>query len=141
MHMAAGMVLTVRARACCMCMCMYYGRYMAPEMKAKEPYNHSVDWYSLGKLIVDCQGRNPYAEETRFWETSGLLDLVEGLLHKTPTKRLGCGADGVASIQRHRFFATTDWKALNAKKVESPQPSPLNLHRSTFTLTLTLASP
>ena len=95
-------------------------RYMAPEMKAKEPYNHSVDWYSLGKLIVDCQGRNPYAEETRFWETSGLLDLVEGLLHKTPAKRLGCGADGVASIQRHRFFATTDWKALNAKKVESP---------------------
>jgi len=95
-------------------------RYMAPEMKNKEPYNHSVDWYSLGKLIVDCQGRNPYAEETRFWETSGLLDLVEGLLQKIPDKRLGCGADGVASIQRHRFFATTDWEALNAKKVESP---------------------
>ena len=30
-------------------------RYMAPEMKAKEPYNCSVDWYSLGKLILDCQ--------------------------------------------------------------------------------------
>ena len=102
--------------------CLCCGRYMAPEMKAKEPYNHSVDWYSLGKLIVDCQGRNPYAEETRFWETSGLLDLVEGLLHKTPAKRLGCAADGVASIQRHRFFATTDWKALNAKKVKPPQP-------------------
>ena len=44
-------------------MCLCCGRYMAPEMKAKEPYNHSVDWYSLGKLIVDCQGRNPYAEQ------------------------------------------------------------------------------
>lgn len=95
-------------------------RYMAPEMKNKEPYNHSVDWYSLGKLIVDCQGRNPYAEETRFWETSGLLELVEGLLNKNPAKRLGCGEDGVASIQRHRFFATTDWEALDKKQVPSP---------------------
>ena len=30
-----------------MWMCMYYGRYMAPEMKAKEPNNHSADCYSL----------------------------------------------------------------------------------------------
>ena len=30
-------------------------RYMAPEMKNKEFYNQSVDWYSLGKLILDCQ--------------------------------------------------------------------------------------
>ena len=51
---------------------------MAPEMKNKEQYNTSVDWYSLGKLILDCQGRNPYAEGAQFWESSGLLDLVDG---------------------------------------------------------------
>jgi len=99
-------------------------RYMAPEMKNKEPYHHSVDWYSLGKLIVDCQGRNPYSEETRFWETSGLLELVEGLLQKNPTKRLGCIDDVFLpvppSIGRHRFLAGLDWEAVNAKKVKSP---------------------
>ena len=95
-------------------------RYMAPEMKNKEPYNASVDWYSLGKLILDCQGRNPYAEGAQFWESSGLLDLVDGLLIKDPTKRLGCREDGVRSIQRCKFFADVDWAALDAKKVPSP---------------------
>jgi len=109
-------------------------RYMAPEMKNKEPYNQSVDWYSLGKLIVDCQGRNPYAEETRFWETSGLLELVEGLLNKSPAKRLGCGDDGIASIQRHRFFVTTDWEGLNAKKIGSPLRSEWYVREPDLTL-------
>lgn len=95
-------------------------RYMAPEMKNKEPYNHSVDWYSLGKLIVDCQGRNPYSEETRFWETSKLLELVEGLLHKNPAKRLGCGDDGIATIQVHPFFRGLDWEMLDRKLLTSP---------------------
>jgi len=95
-------------------------RYMAPEMKNKEHYNQSVDWYSLGKLILDCQGRNPYAEGAQFWETSGLLDLVDGLLIKDPTKRLGCREDGIRSIQRTKFFASLDWPALDLKKVASP---------------------
>ena len=94
-------------------------RYMAPEMKAKEPYNQSVDWYSLGKLTIDCQGRNPHAhvELMRFWETSGLLEVVEGLLIKDPKRRLGCGEDGVRSIQRMPFFKSIDWAALDAKRV------------------------
>ena len=95
-------------------------RYMAPEMKNKELYNTSVDWYSLGKLILDCQGRNPYADGAQFWESSGLLDLVDGLLIKDPTKRLGCRADGIRSIQRIKFFAAMDWAALALKKVPSP---------------------
>jgi len=95
-------------------------RYMAPEMKNKEQYNASVDWYSLGKLILDCQGRNPYAEGAQFWETSGLLDLVDGLLIKDPTKRLGCRDDGIRSIQRCKFFTSLDWPALDMRKVKSP---------------------
>ena len=39
---------------------------------------------------LDVQGRNPYSEESRFWESSGLLDLLDGLLIKDPDKRLGC---------------------------------------------------
>ena len=126
---------------------------MAPEMKNKQPYHHSVDWYSLGKLILDfqvarlpthacthgrthtrarartdpdappstcIQGRNPYSEESRFWESSGLLDLLDGLLIKDPDKRLGCGHDGVRGIQRMKFFREVDWALLDAKKAPSP---------------------
>ena len=74
----------------------------APEMKNKEPYNQSVDWFSLGKLIIDCQGRNAYAEGAQFWETSGLLDLVDGLLIKDPAKRLGA-FDSLCSLVRTPF--------------------------------------
>ena len=53
----------------------------------------------------------------RFWETSGLLEVVEGLLIKDPKRRLGCGEDGVRSIQRMPFFKSIDWAALDAKRV------------------------
>jgi serine/threonine protein kinase len=92
-------------------------RYMAPEMKAKQPYEQSVDWFSLGKLILDCHGRDPYAKECAYWETSGaatarpppscaagasshleawtgLLELIDALLVKEPTNRRGYGPDG-----------------------------------------------
>ena len=53
----------------------------------------------------------------RFWETPGLLEVVEGLLIKDPKRRLGCGQDGVRSIQRMPFFKSIDWAALDAKRV------------------------
>jgi len=99
-------------------------RYMAPEMKAKQPYEQSVDWFSLGKLILDCHGRDPYAKECAYWETSGLLELIDALLVKEPTKRRGYGRDGARDIQRSAFFGDLDWAALDAKKL----PSPLQRH-------------
>jgi len=96
-------------------------RYMAPEMKAKEPYNCSVDWYSLGKLALDCQGRSMYAEETAHnWNVAHLDSLVEGLLIRDPNKRLACGPDGWRSLQRHKHFASMDWACLDMRKVLSP---------------------
>jgi tRNA A-37 threonylcarbamoyl transferase component Bud32 len=87
-------------------------RYMAPEMKAKELYNCSVDWYSLGKLILDCQGRSAHAEKVaREWRSSQLDGLVEGLLIKDPTKRLACTAGGVREMQMHPFFKPLDVRA------------------------------
>lgn len=96
-------------------------RYMAPEMKAKEPYNCSVDWYSLGKLVLDCQGRSMYGEETAAnWHAAALDSLVEGLLVKDPNKRLACGADGWRELQRHRFFKGVDWAVFDMRKAPSP---------------------
>jgi len=96
-------------------------RYMAPEMKNKEPYNCSVDWYSLGKLILDCQGRSMYAEETsRAWRSSKLDSLVEGLLVKDPTKRLASGSAGIKDLHGHPFFKSLDWAVVDMRKMKSP---------------------
>jgi len=97
-------------------------RYMAPEMKAKEPYNCSVDWYSLGKLILDCQGRSAYAETVAVrWAESRLDSLVEGLLIKDPTRRLACGPGGFKLMQAHDFFrGSLDWAVVDMRKMASP---------------------
>ena len=95
---------------------------MAPEMQAKEPYNCSVDWYSLGKLILDCQGRSQYGETVaREWGLSGLESLVEGLLVKDPRQRICCKPDlGFLEMQRHPFFRGLDWAVLDMRKLPSP---------------------
>merc|ERR1719446_1288853 len=95
-------------------------RYMAPEMKAKQPYDTSVDWYSLGRLVLDCHGNDPYAPQCAFWEPSGLLDVIDGLLHKDPTRRLGSGASGLRRLKRSPFFSGLDWAVLDMKLAPSP---------------------
>ena len=96
-------------------------RYMAPEMKAKELYNCSVDWYSLGKLILDCQGRSAHAERVnREWSAAHLDSLVDGLLVKDPTKRLACRAAGIEELQAQPFFRGIDWAVVDMRKAASP---------------------
>jgi len=96
-------------------------RYMAPEMKAKELYNCSVDWYSLGKLILDCQGRSAHAERVnREWSAAHLDSLVDGLLVKDPTKRLACREAGVQELQAQPFFRGIDWAVVDMRKAASP---------------------
>jgi len=99
-------------------------RYMAPEMKAKQPYTVSVDWYSLGKLILDCRGREAHADEAAWWEGCGLLELIDGLLVKDPQRRRGCDSKGVRGLQNSPFFrqrgAEVDWAAFEEKKVPTP---------------------
>ena len=97
-------------------------RYMAPEMKAKELYNCSVDWYSLGKLVLDCQGRSIHQEKVaREWSGAYLDRLVEGLLVKDPNKRLGSHTEaGLAAIHKHKFFADVDVSSKPAARTTSP---------------------
>lgn len=96
-------------------------RYMAPEMKEKIPYNASVDWYSLGVLILDCQGRPQYGERMqREWAAARLDRLVDELLVKNPDKRLGCDGRGFSGLQAHPFFADVDWSVVDMRKWPSP---------------------
>lgn len=44
-------------------------------------------------------------------------DLLKGLLHKDPNKRLGGGPGDVKEVQSHPFYITINWKLLEEKKV------------------------
>jgi len=95
-------------------------RYMAPEMKNNEQYDASVDWYALGKMLLDFSGRSGRIE--KHFRQGPLADLIEGLLRKRPSERLGCTAGGVPELKAHPFFEGVRWAALERKQI----PSPLN---------------
>lgn len=58
-------------------------------------------------------------EEVRFPKsiTAEARTLLQGLLHKNPTQRLGGGIDDVKDIQNHPFFACINWTDLVQKRV------------------------
>ena len=52
---------------------------------------------------------------------------------KNPAKRLGCGPGGETAIMDHEFFASVDWKALEARQVTPPfKPSVVSFYTIIF---------
>lgn len=49
-----------------------------------------------------------------------LADFLERLLEKNPEKRLGCGNMGEEEIEKHKWFASIDWNALERKELKPP---------------------
>uniref|UniRef100_A0A8C7XFQ3 non-specific serine/threonine protein kinase n=1 Tax=Oryzias sinensis TaxID=183150 RepID=A0A8C7XFQ3_9TELE len=47
-------------------------------------------------------------------------DLIQRLLTKDPTKRLGSGPDGAENVKKHPFYQNISWEDLAAKKVPAP---------------------
>ncbi|KAJ3303218.1 Serine/threonine kinase, partial [Blyttiomyces sp. JEL0837] len=55
------------------------------------------------------------------------LSLLQGLLKKDPTLRLGGGRSDAEEIKRHPYFAGVDWEAFMEKRVQPPwKPTILN---------------
>lgn len=112
--------------------------YLAPELILKEGYGKAVDWWAFGILAYEMiQGDSPFRhnvatilfdkilqEEPVFSDrfTPEACDLIQSLLTKDPTRRLGCGPEGVEEIKSHPFFAEIDWDALLNKEMEVPRP-------------------
>ncbi|KAF3160334.1 hypothetical protein TWF106_002733 [Orbilia oligospora] len=108
--------------------------YIAPELLLSQGYTKTVDWWTLGVLLYEMlTGLPPFYDENtnemyRKILTDPLLfhgpeivpqdarDLLEKLLNRDPTKRLG--ANGAAEIKNHKFFDSIDWKRLVQKKIQ-----------------------
>jgi len=110
--------------------------YLAPEILNRQGHGRAVDWWSLGALLYEmltglppfyCQDREKLFEKIRkstLHYPASLSrfakDLLQGLLTRDPTKRLGSGAKDADEIQAHDFFAEINWKKLTRGEISPP---------------------
>eukprot|EP00003_Mantamonas_plastica_P006269 TRINITY_DN1509_c0_g1_i3.p1 TRINITY_DN1509_c0_g1~~TRINITY_DN1509_c0_g1_i3.p1 ORF type:complete len:552 (+),score=169.57 TRINITY_DN1509_c0_g1_i3:239-1657(+) len=112
--------------------------YMAPEVLEYNDYSYSVDWWGLGiVLYMMLTGRHPFyhsnqeemckrilTSELRFpssvYVSKEAKDILLGLLHKDPSKRLGCTLENAQDLMEHEFFEGIDWDQLSDLKIDPP---------------------
>ena len=124
--------------------------YMSPEILLGNPYNFSVDFYTLGVLFYEMiVGLPPFYNEDKmkmYRDISyaplqipsilkgSIRDLLSGLLQKEPKSRLG-SRRGISEIKEHSFFSDIDWNALSKKQTPiegSRPPIDVNIFESNF---------
>ncbi|KAJ3413318.1 Serine/threonine kinase [Chytridiales sp. JEL 0842] len=110
--------------------------YMAPEILNQNRYGRACDWWSFGVLIyVMLIGRYPFHGEDEADILDAILSdsieypsnmpkdtlsLLQGLMRKDPSRRLGGGKLDAEEVKRHPYFAGVDWDAFMAKSVQPP---------------------
>ena len=109
--------------------------YLAPEIINKLGYGKAVDWWTLGSIIYEMlTGVPPFYTNNRqelfekirnqapkFSSSLNPLtrDILEKLLHKDPTRRLGSNKDA-EEVKNHAWFSGINWEDLKCKKYDAP---------------------
>ncbi|XP_036209813.1 beta-adrenergic receptor kinase 2 isoform X3 [Myotis myotis] len=111
--------------------------YMAPEVLQKgTAYDSSADWFSLGCMLFKLlRGHSPFRQHKtkdkheidRMTLTVNvdlpdafspeLRSLLEGLLQREVSKRLGCHGGGSQEVKEHSFFRGIDWHHVYLQKL------------------------
>ncbi|KAJ8334903.1 hypothetical protein SKAU_G00405420 [Synaphobranchus kaupii] len=107
--------------------------YLAPEVLQKQAYDHTVDWWCLGCVLYEMlYGLPPFYSRNTAEMYSNILnktpvlqpnvsnagrDLLEALLQKNRTQRLGAKQDFM-ELKLHSFFSPINWDDLMAKKIK-----------------------
>jgi serine/threonine protein kinase len=110
--------------------------YMAPEMVAKSGHGQAIDWWALGIILFEALfGFTPFlaaTKEQRFekiqheklkfpsrnnWTVPqhNLCNLIDKLLEKDASKRLGSGPNDYLEILEHPVFKDLDIEKLKKK--------------------------
>ena len=115
--------------------------YIAPEVVATKPYNKSVDWWSFGILIFEMlTGYTPFYDPTpmKTYENilngtitypdylpPDILDLLQKLIVKDLTQRLGNLQGGSNDVKNHPWFKEVIWERLLSRDIETPYEPPI----------------
>ena len=115
--------------------------YIAPEVVATKPYNKSVDWWSFGILIFEMlTGYTPFYDPTpmKTYENilngsitypdylpPDILDLLQKLIVKDLTQRLGNLQGGSDDVKNHPWFKEVIWERLLSRDIETPYEPPI----------------
>ncbi|KAI9594154.1 kinase-like domain-containing protein [Syncephalis fuscata] len=110
--------------------------FMAPEILLDQRYSRAVDWWAFGVLIYEMLlGQSPFHgdDEEEIFESiledevlypinmsRDSVSILQKLLTRDPTRRLGAGADDALEIKRHPFFRNVDWDAMLQKRIPPP---------------------
>mmetsp|Transcript_30308 Transcript_30308/g.46273 ORF Transcript_30308/g.46273 Transcript_30308/m.46273 type:complete len:590 (-) Transcript_30308:785-2554(-) len=110
--------------------------YLAPEILNRQGHGRAVDWWSLGALLYEmltglppfyCQDREKLFEKIRKGNlhypaslSQAGKGLLQGLLTRDPTQRLGSGPNDAGDIQSHSFFAEINWDKLSRGEISPP---------------------
>ena len=123
--------------------------YFAPEIMMGKGYDYSVDVWGVGILIYEMiYGYTPFADHQDgnphktmqyimknkvSYPTDGNPDrvakkLIDMLLQKNSTRRLGCGSGGTREVKKHEWFTSSNfnWDALESIKMQAPWVPPLS---------------
>uniref|UniRef100_A0A673Y3Y7 Si:ch211-195b13.1 n=1 Tax=Salmo trutta TaxID=8032 RepID=A0A673Y3Y7_SALTR len=109
--------------------------YLAPEVLQKQAYDRTVDWWCLGSVLYEMlYGLPPFYSRNTAEMYNNILnkplilkpnvsnsgrELLEGLLQKDRTKRLGV-KDDFMELKCHAFFSPINWDDLMARKITPP---------------------
>ncbi|XP_071848958.1 G protein-coupled receptor kinase 3-like isoform X1 [Apostichopus japonicus] len=118
--------------------------YMAPEVLSKgTAYDSSADWFSFGCMLYKLlKGHSPFRQhktkdkheidrmtltmDVEFPDTMSpeMKSLLQGLLKREVTDRLGCRGGNAEELKEHPFFSGIDWNLVYYQKYTPPLQPP-----------------
>ncbi|PKI84421.1 Pkc1p [Malassezia vespertilionis] len=110
--------------------------FMAPEILLEQRYGRAVDWWAFGILLYEMLlGQAPFRGDDEDEIFDAILEdeplypiqmpresvsLLQRLLTRDPSKRLGAGPDDAEEVKAHPFFRDVRWDDLLQKRITPP---------------------
>ncbi|GAA5886492.1 hypothetical protein JCM16303_001429 [Sporobolomyces ruberrimus] len=110
--------------------------FMAPEIILEQRYGRAVDWWAFGVLIYEMLlGQSPFRGDDEDEIFDAILEdeplypihmpkdsvsILQKLLTKDPSRRLGASEADAVEIKSHLFFKDTNWDDVFHKRIPSP---------------------